>query len=286
MPGFYQLLRENRNYRYTWFGQIVSEIGDHFNNIAVFSLALHMTGSGLVVTGVMLSRALPAVAAGPIAGVLLDRMDRRRIMIASDLIRFVIALLFILCVGRNDTWLLYLLSGILMFASPFFTSGRAAMLPTIANKDELHTANSVTQSTQWTTTAVGAFLAGSAVMQFGYKIAFVFNALSFLFSALCISQLQAETAAFRVQAAGPLGGSRRTALARVFRRTPLHAIVTAHPRDRVGGSGMGDRRRSGTDSIQPVRRVGVSSRSRGNRANLGRGGHRARHRRYVRALVR
>ncbi len=198
MAGFYHLLRENRNYRYTWFGQIVSEIGDHFNNIAVFSLAIHATGSGLVVTGVMLSRALPAVAAGPIAGVLLDRMDRKRIMIASDLVRTVIALLFILCVGRGDTWLLYLLSGILMFASPFFTSGRASILPTIASKDELHTANSVTQSTQWTTTAVGAFLAGATVMQFGYRMAFVFNALSFLFSALCISQLQAKHGAFRV----------------------------------------------------------------------------------------
>jgi MFS family permease len=197
MAGFYQLLRENRNYRYTWFGQIVSEIGDHFNNIAVFSLAIQATGSGLVVTGVMLARALPAVAAGPIAGVLLDRMDRRRIMITSDLVRSVIALLFILCVGRRDTWLLYVLSGLLMFASPFFTSGRASILPSIASRDELHTANSVTQSTQWTTTAVGAFLAGAAVMQFGFRVAFVFNALSFLFSALCISRLQAGSGSFR-----------------------------------------------------------------------------------------
>jgi MFS family permease len=199
MAGFYQLLRENRNYRYTWFGQIVSEIGDHFNNIAVFSLAIQATGSGLVVTGVMLARALPAVAAGPIAGVLLDRMDRRRIMIASDLVRSVIALLFILCVGQSETWLLYVLSGLLMFASPFFTSGRASILPAIASRDELHTANSVTQSTQWTTTAVGAFLAGTAVMQFGFRVAFVFNALSFLFSALCISRLQASGGSFRVQ---------------------------------------------------------------------------------------
>ncbi len=124
MISFFELLRQNRNYRHTWMGQVVSEIGDHFNNIAVFSLALANTRSGLVVSGVMLSRAVPAVMAGPIAGVILDRLDRKRVMITSDLIRAVVALCFILTVHRKDTWLLYLLSGLLMFASPFFTSGR------------------------------------------------------------------------------------------------------------------------------------------------------------------
>ena len=71
MTSFFDLLRTNRNYRFTWIGQVVSEIGDHFNTIAVFSLVLANTRSGLVVSGVMLSRAVPAVLAGPIAGVLL-----------------------------------------------------------------------------------------------------------------------------------------------------------------------------------------------------------------------
>src|SRR3984957_19570538 len=96
MPTFLGVLRDNPNYRYTWIGQVVSEIGDHFNNIAVFSLALAHTQSGLVVTGVMLSRAIPAILAGPIAGVVLDRYDRRRIMMASDIFRAVLALGFIL----------------------------------------------------------------------------------------------------------------------------------------------------------------------------------------------
>ena len=48
-PGFLSLLRGNRNYRYTWTGQVVSEVGDHFNNIAVFSLAVGATRSGMVV---------------------------------------------------------------------------------------------------------------------------------------------------------------------------------------------------------------------------------------------
>ena len=63
MSAFTKLLSENRNYRYTWTGQVVSEIGDHFNNIAVFALVMEKGGSGLVVSGVMLSRAIPAVLA-------------------------------------------------------------------------------------------------------------------------------------------------------------------------------------------------------------------------------
>ena len=70
-------------------GQVVSETGDYFNNIAVFALVMEKSGSGLVVSGVMLSRAIPAVLAGPVAGVVLDRLDRKRVMIASDLVRAV-----------------------------------------------------------------------------------------------------------------------------------------------------------------------------------------------------
>ena len=54
MAGFTRLLKTNRNYRYTWTGQIVSEIGDHFNTVAVFSLALQNTGSGPIIAGLLL----------------------------------------------------------------------------------------------------------------------------------------------------------------------------------------------------------------------------------------
>lgn len=180
------MLRTNRNYRLTWIGQVVSEVGDHFNSIAVLSLTLHLTGSGLAVGAVMIARVLPAILAGPVAGVLLDRMDRKRIMILSDLVRFVIALCFILILTHHQHWLLYLLSGLLTFASPFFSSGRSAILPKIAGPDELHTANALTQTTAWLTLSIGTMLGGISTMQFGYETAFVINAGSFLFSAAMI----------------------------------------------------------------------------------------------------
>jgi len=64
MQDFTRLLQRNRNYRYTWIGQIVSEVGDHFNNVAVLSLAVAATHNGAVVAGVMLARAIPAVLLG------------------------------------------------------------------------------------------------------------------------------------------------------------------------------------------------------------------------------
>jgi MFS family permease len=189
LSAFTRLLRNNRNYRFTWCGQVVSEVGDHFNNIAVLSLAMTHAHSGLVVTGVFLARAIPMLGAGPIAGVLLDRMDRKRVMIASDLIRALIALGFMLCINEKGTGLLYGLSAALMFASPFFTSGRSSVLPAIATPEELHTANTMTQTTSWASLTIGAFL-GAVGTASGYHIAFTFNALSFVVSALCISQLR------------------------------------------------------------------------------------------------
>jgi len=86
-----------------------------------------------------------------------------------------------------------------MVASPFFTAGRAAILPAIANKDELHTANSLTQTTQWINLTIGTLLGGVSVAQFGYEWAFGANALSFLISALCISRLFLAGRSFRAE---------------------------------------------------------------------------------------
>lgn len=178
-------------------GQVVSEVGDHFNSIAVLSLALHVAGTGAAVGGVMIARTLSAIIAAPVAGVALDRLDRRKVMIASDVLRALIAAAFVLVLTHKQQWLLYLLSGLLMFASPFFTSGRSAILPRITDPEELHTANALTQTTQWLTLSIGTMLGGVSTMQFGYKWAFVANALSFVFSTFAVWKLKSATGHFR-----------------------------------------------------------------------------------------
>ncbi len=244
MVGVVQLLRQNRNYRFLWSGQVVSEIGDHFNNIAVFSLAFSNSKSGMVIALVMIARAIPVLLAGPLAGVLLDRLDRKTIMVASDLVRMVTALGFILAVGTESNWPLYVLSALLMFASPFFTSGRASILPRITNPEELHSANTVTQTTQWVTTTLGTFFGGMSVSQFGYRGAFVLNSLSFLFSAFCVWQLRArDETGFRAQKAPAVNESTvvrpwhdyRQGLAYMVSVPLLTAIATIHIGWATGG---------------------------------------------------
>ncbi len=192
MGSFSALLKGNRNYRNCWLGQVVSEIGDHFNSIAVLSMALHMTGSGATVGGAMLARVGPALLAAPLAGVLLDRADRRRVMIASDLFRAAVAAAHLLLLVYPKTWLLYLLSSLLTFAAPFFNSGRAAILPRIVAREDLHAANALTQTTGWLTVALGTMLGGLSTSWLGYRGAFLINAASFLWSAWAISSLQVE----------------------------------------------------------------------------------------------
>lgn len=200
-----QLLRRNHNYRLLWGGQVISEVGDHFNNIAVFSMAIRQEHGGLLVGGVLMARAIPMLVAGPLAGVVLDRLDRRKVMIASDLVRALVALGFIASIGQSGNTLLFVLSALLMFASPFFSSGRNSILPVVANQDELQSANALTQSTAWATTGIGAFLGGTAVASLGYEWAFILNALSFLGSAVCLLFFRSGPKEFE-----PPAGNRQT----------------------------------------------------------------------------
>ena len=190
------LLRSNHDYRLLWTGQVISEIGDHFNNIAVFSLAIGQAHGGLMVSGVLLARALPMLVAGPLSGVLLDRLDRRQVMIASDIVRGLLALGFLFVVNDRSHMLVFLLSALLMFASPFFTAGRNAILPIVAKGEQLPAANALTQTTAWATTGLGAFFGGTAVAGLGYEWAFVLNALSFFGSALCVYLFRAKRGTF------------------------------------------------------------------------------------------
>ena len=260
MPGFLGLLRGNRNYRFAWTGQVVSEIGDHFNNIAVFSLALATTHSGLVVSGVMLSRAVPAVLAGPLAGVILDRLDRRTVMIASDLIRAIVAALFIFTVHQPRPALLYVLSGLLMFASPFFTAGRAAILPRIANSEELHTANSLTQTTQWTTTTIGTFIGG-----FQRRKVWLLGGVRDqqpLVRGLGLGHQPSASSGRRGAAEGGRHdrGRHHAAVPRLRRGPAVSEGAAAAPGDCAARRRLGLGRRRGADPVQHLRRVRVQSR--------------------------
>jgi MFS family permease len=188
--GYIDLLKKNRNFRSLWLGQIVSEFGDWFNNIAVLTLAMHLTGSGLVVTAVLLSRLVPTIFFGPLAGVFADRFKRRTLLLSADYTRAVLALGFLIVASRDRMWLAYLCGALLTAVSVFFTTAKNAAIPEICSSKELMSSNALTGSTTAIMQMLGGALGGLAVQWFGYRAAFVLNALSFLVSAFLIYRIR------------------------------------------------------------------------------------------------
>src|SRR5258707_8822967 len=84
---YLQLLRQNRNFRLLFIGQAISQLGDWFNSVAVYALLLDLTGSATAVAWMMIVQFLPIAIVGPLAGVVVDRVNRRRLMIIADVVR-------------------------------------------------------------------------------------------------------------------------------------------------------------------------------------------------------
>ncbi len=108
--GYVTLLRRNRNFRQLWLGQVVSQLGDWFDTLALFTLVLKLTGSGRIVGLVLVARFLPCVVVGPLSGVVADRFSRRSIMIWSDVARAVVVLGFLFVRRPEHIWLVYVLT--------------------------------------------------------------------------------------------------------------------------------------------------------------------------------
>ena len=102
--GYVELVRNNRNFRFLWLGQLVSLLGDWFNLIASATLIAILTESGLAVGGLFIVRMLAPFLVSPIAGVVADRFNRKNILVATDIARSVTLLCFLLI---RDPCLLY-----------------------------------------------------------------------------------------------------------------------------------------------------------------------------------
>ncbi|MCZ6513927.1 MAG: MFS transporter [Nitrospinae bacterium] len=188
--GYVRLLKTNRPFRYLWYGQVVSELGDWLNTIAIYTLVLKLSGTGTAVASAMMAKLLPIFFVSPLAGVLVDRMDRKAIMIISDVLRFVVVLGFLLVDDVGDLWLLYTLAVVEISLAGFFEPARSAIIPSLTPREDLVTANALSGSTWSVMLAVGAVLGGALVSWFGIKAAFIIDAFTFLLSAWFIARIQ------------------------------------------------------------------------------------------------
>ena len=198
--GYLQLLRENKSFRNLWFGQVVSELGDWLNSIAIYALILRLSDSGMAMAGAMMAKLLPIVLISPIAGVVVDRMSRKTVMIVSDLLRFLVVLGFLFVEDQSTLWFIYALVIIEISLSGFFEPARSAIIPSLVPKEHLVTANALSGSTWSVMLAFGAALGGVVVSLFGIRVAFIVDAFTFLISAWFISKVHLEASPAKEQA--------------------------------------------------------------------------------------
>ena len=134
--SYVRLLRENSNFRRLWLAQIVSEIGDWFYTLAIYSLLLQLTGHASSVALALVLQVLPQTFVGPTAGVVNDRIRRKHVMIAADLVRAVIVLSMLLVRSRGTVWLVYPLLLLETIMAAFFEPARSSVIPNITRRDD------------------------------------------------------------------------------------------------------------------------------------------------------
>jgi predicted MFS family arabinose efflux permease len=190
LSSYLGLLRGNRNFRRLWMAQIVSELGDWFYTLSIYTLLLQLTGRASSVALALVLQVLPQTFIGPVAGVVNDRLRRKHVMIAADLVRFAVVLAMLLVRSRSMVWMVYplLLAETLMAA--FFEPARNAVIPNIAAKGEILIANTLSSATWSVNLLIGASVGGVVAAFFGRDAVFILNALSFLASAALIAGMR------------------------------------------------------------------------------------------------
>ena len=188
--GYIDLLRRNRSFRQLWLGQVVSQMGDWFNTIALYTIILQLTGSGRDVGLLLVARFVPSFFFGPIAGVVADRFSRQKIMIVSDLLRALVVLGFLFVRSADQLWIIYVLTVFQLGLSTFFEPAKTAAIPSIVEDRELVPANAISSVTWSAMLTIGAAIGGIITDGFGTDVAFILDAGTYLLSAALIASIR------------------------------------------------------------------------------------------------
>lgn len=192
--SIFSVLR-NRDFRNLWIGQLISFVGDALAlntlTLAIIRMANDTgTSYGKTLATLMVLSALPSLLLGMIAGTIVDRSDRRKVMIWADIIRGFFALGYLFVRDYDQVWIFIVVSVMLHSVSTFFYPARTALLPTLLKKDELLPANALAQLTQTLSYVAGAAVAGVLVGAFGTTApSFIVDSLTFFASAVFIARI-------------------------------------------------------------------------------------------------
>ncbi len=197
----------SRPFALLWTGQTISSLGDGAFNTAVIWQVLTLTGSATAMGMVMIAQTLPMIVFLLFGGVAADRFSRKRVMLLSDASRAVAVLVMagLAMAHLLQLWHLIVLSLFFGTVRGFFMPAYQSILPQLVEKDDLASANSLTELSSQIYALVGPLLGASCVSLAGPAAALAFDGLTFLISALCllVLRLPASAQGKTEQAGGP-----------------------------------------------------------------------------------
>tara|TARA_Y100000589_G_scaffold327467_1_gene369310 strand:+ start:10657 stop:11916 length:1260 start_codon:yes stop_codon:yes gene_type:complete len=188
--AYVRLVRENKTYRQFWIAAFISMFGEWFNTIALFLLILKYTDSELLLGILMAVRMGCFALMQPFFGLLADRVNRKKLMIVTNILQMFLALVFIAVDGPEDMWWMFLCSGGMMAMHGLYVTAERAALPNIVRSEDLTTANALDSATWSTALCLGAFAGGLVVSEFGVNVAFVIDSVTFLIGTILLIPLK------------------------------------------------------------------------------------------------
>ena len=188
---YVKLIRSNRDFTKLWLAQVVSLLGDWFNTIVISAMIVQYTDGtgyqGIAVSAFLIARMIPPLLMRPLAGVLADRFDRKRLLIISDVLRALAVLgLLITTQGPEYLPLIYVFTIIQFLVSSIFEPARNAIMPSVLYRHQLVIGNTLSSITWSAMLAIGAICGGIVAEIFGIRAALLIDALTFVLSALLV----------------------------------------------------------------------------------------------------
>jgi MFS family permease len=185
MAQYRLVLQHNPEFSKLWLAQVVSLMGDWFNTVVLSTLvAAYTDGSGLALSLFFLARFVPPLLISPFAGVLIDRFNRKHLLILTQVVRALIVPLFLLASGPETLWIIYVVSVVQSAMAGLFEPAQSAILPALLRPDDLVAGNTLMSVTWSAMLALGAAAGGLFAASFGVEAALIFDALTFVFAAV------------------------------------------------------------------------------------------------------
>lgn len=191
MIRFRDVLKD-KNFFFLWLGQVISNFGDRLNQMALVALIYQRTpGSAMALAKLISFTIVPVFLIGPIAGVWVDRLNRKNVMVICDILRGILVLTIPLFITSNQILPIYLVVFLTFSLSRFFVPSKMAMIPDLVSKDKLLIANTLSDTTHMIGNVIGLMAAAVLVniRNVGAIGGFYIDAVTFFISAALITMI-------------------------------------------------------------------------------------------------